>query len=113
MPSHAIPQLTSRQSVRIAPPRTLTSLLGRPTLGRPTKQRRAAVGRIPVSDVFIAYSRRDAAFVRQLAGALEGAGKEVWVDLADIPAGSRWRDDVARGIETSHGVVFVVSPDSL
>ena len=64
-------------------------------------------------DVFISYSRRDARFVQRLSAGSEAEGKEVWVDLEDIPAGSPWRDDIARAIEAADGVVFVVSPDSL
>lgn len=64
-------------------------------------------------DVFISYSRTDAGFVRKLADGLELAGKEVWVDLEDIPAGSRWRDDIERAIQAANGVVLVLSPDFL
>ena len=66
-----------------------------------------------MADVFISYSRRDAAFVVRLAAALEARGKTVWVDLKDIPAGAPWREDIAEAIEAADGVVFVVSPDSL
>jgi hypothetical protein len=37
-----------------------------------------------VADVFVSYSRRDYAFVRQLVDAVSRAGKEVWLDTEDI-----------------------------
>ena len=62
-------------------------------------------------DVFISYSRRDSKeFVSRLADALERAGKDVWVDLDDIPPASRWEEDLREGVDTSDSLIFVISP---
>jgi TIR domain len=64
-------------------------------------------------DVFISYSRRDKAFVQKLVSALEAQKRDVWVDFEDIPFASPWWDEICRGIDSAHAVVFVISPDSL
>jgi hypothetical protein len=65
-----------------------------------------------VSDAFISYSHRDRDFVVRLQAALKGAGKEIWVDEADIPSGSRWADDLREAIEEADSFIFAISPDS-
>ena len=37
----------------------------------------------------------------------------MWLDVQDIPGGSKWRDRVRRGIEACKAFVFVISPDSV
>ena len=66
-------------------------------------------------DVFISYSRRDSDFVEgRLTIALEGRGKDVWIDVEDIRGGaSDWRATVWAGIEAAKAMVFVLTPDSL
>ncbi len=64
-------------------------------------------------DVFLSYARADWAFVETLTRDLEARGKDVWVDRDDIPPGAEWRRHVARGIEASKVVVFVLSPESV
>src|SRR5262245_53008928 len=66
-----------------------------------------------MQDVFISYSRTDAAFVRRLHDALIERGKDVWMDKEDIAASEDWLAAIYAGIEGSHDVVFVVSPDSV
>ncbi len=61
-------------------------------------------------DAFLSYSRRDAEAAGRLVGLLEAAGKDVWIDRADIPAASRWRDELARAIEVSDAVIALVTP---
>jgi hypothetical protein len=65
-----------------------------------------------VADVFLSYAREDAAFARWLCSHLIGQGREVWVDLEDIPPSAEWLDEIRRGIEGAASVVFVLSPDS-
>ena len=44
------------------------------------------------------------------ARALEAAGKDVWVDLDDIPPASRWREALQEGVLDSGAFVYVISP---
>jgi WD40 repeat protein len=64
-------------------------------------------------DVFVSYSRHDAGFVHELHAFLTGAGRDVWVDWEDIPAASKWEQDIDDSIDAAESVVFVVSPSSL
>jgi WD40 repeat protein len=62
-------------------------------------------------DAFISYARRDSRdFVARLSAALEKGGKDVFVDLDDIPPASRWERDLQEGIAGSAVFVFVISP---
>lgn len=60
-------------------------------------------------DVFISYSRADAAFVRRLAAELEERGLDVWVDWEDIRKGADWRAKVHAGIDSARTVVPVLT----
>jgi hypothetical protein len=69
-------------------------------------------------DVFISYSRRNSAFVKQLADSLTAQGKNIWLDqtkepLIGITPGSKWWDEIRHGIETADNFLFVISPDSV
>jgi WD40 repeat protein len=67
-----------------------------------------------VHDVFISYSRSDSKeFVARLTDALEAAGKDVWVDLDDIPPASRWESDLREGVLQSSSLIYVISPGAL
>ncbi|MAS33074.1 MAG: hypothetical protein CL610_03645 [Anaerolineaceae bacterium] len=66
------------------------------------------------SDVFISYRRKDVEFVKQLAGSLAQQQRDVWVDWEDIPPGvSDFSREIARGIESAHTFLVVLSPDYL
>ena len=47
-----------------------------------------------MSDVFISYSRKDKNFARALHQALTKHGKDVWVDLEDIPPTAEWLKEI-------------------
>jgi hypothetical protein len=64
-------------------------------------------------DVFISYSRKDTAFVRQLVDRLKVDQRDVWVDFEDIPFAAEWWDEICAGIDTAETAIFVISPDSL
>ena len=64
-------------------------------------------------DVFLSYSRRDARFATELAGALEQRGRTVWIDADDIAPGAPWREELGTAIEAAQVFVFVISPDSI
>ncbi|MBK9747151.1 MAG: TIR domain-containing protein [Anaerolineae bacterium] len=66
-----------------------------------------------MADIFISYSRRDAAFAKQLTNALEQSGRDVWIDWQDIPRAADWLNEIFDGIERAETVVNVVSRNSL
>jgi hypothetical protein len=66
-----------------------------------------------MADAFISYSRKDESFVRELEEALVKRGKDVWVDLEDIPLTAEWQNNLYSGIEGAETFVFVISPDSI
>ena len=66
-------------------------------------------------DAFISYTRRnddDREFVDWLRDALTERGKRVWVDRTNIPPATDWRERIARGIEATPALIFVISPES-
>jgi WD40 repeat protein len=65
-----------------------------------------------VPDVFISYSRKDAAFVRRLHDALEQAGRQSWVDWEGIPPSAEWMGEIQRAITSADTFVFIVSQHS-
>jgi formylglycine-generating enzyme required for sulfatase activity len=66
-----------------------------------------------MTDVFIAYSRKDNDFVRRLTNALSRTGRDVWVDWQDIPQGENWLKEIFAGIEGADAFLIVVSRHSL
>ncbi len=62
-----------------------------------------------MGDVFISYSRRDAAFVQQLNTAFVGANRVVWIDWQSIPRGEAWEHEIELGIENSDTFLCVIS----
>lgn len=66
-----------------------------------------------MADAFISYSRHDLEFTRRLCVALEQRGKDVWVDVEDIPPASRWNDELRQAIEGADALVFVITPDAV
>jgi nucleotide-binding universal stress UspA family protein len=60
--------------------------------------------------VFISYSHaHDGAYVELLAAHLEQEGVTVWFDR-DIVTGDRWDEVIREKIDTSVGVIVVMSP---
>ena len=66
-----------------------------------------------MTQVFISYSRRDLAFVEQLAADLQAAGLDVWYDLSGLEGGARWSREIQKAIRESQYVLVVLSPDSV
>lgn len=66
-----------------------------------------------MNDVFISYSRRDSAFMKQLFEALKAANYQAWVDWEDIPKGERWLNEIYAGIEGANTLLVIVSPELL
>lgn len=66
-----------------------------------------------MSKVFISYSRRDGKEVDILARKLEDAGHKIWLDRSTIQGGTKWQEEIVRGIETANVFVIVLSPQSI
>lgn len=66
-----------------------------------------------MTQVFISYSRKDLAFVEQLAADLKAAGLNVWYDLSRLEAGDTWPEEIQFAIDASNIFVIVISPDSI
>ena len=65
-----------------------------------------------MTQVFLSYSRKDLAFVKQLAADLKANGLEVWYDLSRLEGGDRWSRAIEQAIRYSQFVIVVLSPDS-
>ena len=66
-----------------------------------------------MAEVFIAYSRQDTRFVRQLFDAFIANDYELWVDWQGIGYSSEWWEEICAGIERADNFVFIISPNSL
>lgn len=64
-----------------------------------------------LTDVFISYSRRDAAFVQRLTEGMRNARLDVWIDWEDIPFSSNWWDEISRAVIGASAFVCVLSND--
>jgi WD40 repeat protein len=67
-----------------------------------------------VTEIFISYSRRDKIFVEKFLKALNENGypaDQIWVDWEDIPASSKWEDEIRKGVEKANSIVFILSPE--
>jgi hypothetical protein len=63
--------------------------------------------------VFISHSHKDNELVRDLARRLRLAGLEPWVDLHDIPAGSKWKKMLHEQIRSADAMLLLVTPSAL
>ena len=63
-----------------------------------------------MADVFVSYSRHDAAFVRRLVASIEDRGKQVWLDTEGIADGEVFPAAIKRAIEQSDAFLFVITP---
>lgn len=65
-----------------------------------------------MSDIFISYSRKDIAFVRELYANLVDENFKVWVDWEGIPPSAEWLEEIFHAIEQCNVFIFVVSAAS-
>ena len=68
-----------------------------------------------MTGVFISYAREDLPFARRLHDALSAAGRDpAWdQDHAVVPFGAAYKSEIAGAIAGSEKFIFVISPDSL
>ena len=65
-----------------------------------------------MADVFVSYARMDQDFVRGLTQELESTGRDVWVDVQDIPLSAEWMAEIRSAIDGAEAFCFVLSPES-
>lgn len=64
------------------------------------------------TQVFISYSHFDVEFAGRLTQDLEQAGYEVWLDRTDIQTGTRWDDEIVKGLNASEIFLVLLSNKS-
>jgi len=62
--------------------------------------------------IFISYSRADSGFATKLATNLRNAGINIWFDQLDIPAGTRWDDEIQKALQSAGTVLVILSTSS-
>ncbi|MEQ8673153.1 MAG: SUMF1/EgtB/PvdO family nonheme iron enzyme [Aggregatilineales bacterium] len=71
-------------------------------------QRRGAAPKL-----FVSYSHANTSQVAPLAQRLSREQYyDVWVDYDSIPGGSKWREEIAIGVQGAHVVLFMMTPES-
>ena len=60
--------------------------------------------------VFICYARKDADFVKTLAGHLQERGLPIWLDEWSIAPGAEWEASIGQAIRTCASFLVVLSP---
>lgn len=61
---------------------------------------------------FISYSSQNKEFALNLGKELRSSGFNIWLDQLDIPAGSRWDDEVERALEECEIFMVILTPAS-
>jgi hypothetical protein len=64
------------------------------------------------TQVFISYSHSDTDFAGKLTKGLEQAGYEVWFDHTDIQTGTRWDDEIVKGLASCEVFIVLLSNKS-
>jgi len=62
--------------------------------------------------VFLSHARKDDALARDLRNELERAGFSVWTAENQIFPGDNWARKIAKALEQSHLMVFLLTPDA-
>ncbi len=63
-------------------------------------------------DVFISYSRKDSAVVKEIVRHITDAGYSVWMDIDGIESGDEFKEKIVAAIEDSEIFLFFSSSDS-
>ncbi len=66
-----------------------------------------------MAKIFISHSSQDNDFAAKLANTLREWGAEVWIDLADIPAGTKWSTAIQQALKQCEVMLLVITPDSM
>lgn len=75
--------------------------------------RRPDARSVPASiDVFLSYSRKDEAIMRQVQDSLRAAGLSVWIDEGLEPGTVGWQEAIAEAIDQAQVMVVLLSPAS-
>ncbi|MET9628758.1 TIR domain-containing protein [Lentzea sp. NPDC006480] len=61
-------------------------------------------------DVFLSHNVKDKPQVLKIAAALEDRGILPWLDVHDIQPGTRWQQEMAKGIERSRSAAVLIGP---
>ncbi len=64
-----------------------------------------------MTKLFISHSSSDTEFARQIAQALTEVGVNVWIDVADIPAGMKWSTAIQQGLNECDAMILIISPE--
>lgn len=62
-------------------------------------------------DFFLSYSKADDAFARWISSLMTGVGFTVFAQFKDIPPGSNFVREMQRGLDASHRLIALLSPD--
>ena len=65
------------------------------------------------AEVFVSYSREDAARVSALVGKLRAAGVSLWIDQGGIDAASQWSEQIVNALESAKAMLLMVSGSSV
>jgi hypothetical protein len=62
--------------------------------------------------IFVSYSHKNTDFAKQLTKDLEREGYDIWLDSTDIQTGSRWDDEIVKGLNASEVFMILLSETS-
>jgi TolB-like protein/tetratricopeptide (TPR) repeat protein len=65
------------------------------------------------AEVFVSYSREDAARVADLVAKLRAAGVSLWIDQGGIDAASQWSEQIVNALESAKAMLLMVSGSSV
>jgi TolB-like protein/Flp pilus assembly protein TadD len=65
------------------------------------------------AEVFVSYSREDAARVSDLVGKLRAAGVSLWIDQGGIDAASQWSEQIVNALESAKAMLLMVSDSAV
>ena len=64
-------------------------------------------------NLFLSYAHKEALICRLIVCALKARGHHIWFDELNIKHGSDWRVQIMKGIESSNGVLSMISKDAV